>query len=160
MLPLQTLTLVVLCGLPLQWSHRTWSEVLKDLLACVLCLCGHFTRMLPRLLFSLAIAYVAWVSTPESFSSLTLPRHSKFMRTLFFPPGEELEEPEESKVCWDDNNRLAHMPCGHRFCESCLQLMGEQFQTACPMCRVPLFSRHDRMMFIVSKSALAISAIV
>jgi hypothetical protein len=155
-LPLQTLTLIVLCGLPLQWPHRTWSDVSKDLLACVLCLCGHFTGAPPRLPFSLAIAYVVWVSTPGSFSSLVLPRHSEFMRTLAFPPG---GEPEECKVCWDDENRLAQMPCGHRFCESCLELIGERFQTACPMCRVPLFSRYDRMMFVVSKSAVAISAV-
>lgn len=112
--------------------------------------------MPPRLPFSLAIAYLIWVSTPGSFSSLTLPRHSEFMRTLVFPPG---EESEECKVCWDDKDRLAQMPCGHRFCKNCLQLMGQGFQTACPMCRVPLFSRHDRLMFIVSKSAVAISGV-
>lgn len=156
MLPLQTLTLVFLCALPLQWSYKTWPAISRDLLASVLCLYGHSVTMIPpRLPFSLAIAYVVWVSTPSSFSSLTLPRHSEFMRNLVFPPS---EEPEECKICWDDA-RLAQMPCGHRFCKRCLQLMGEQFQTTCPMCRVPLFSKHDRMMFIVSKSAVAISAV-
>ena len=80
------------------------------------------------------------------------------MQNLTLSPDEEPEEPEECKVCWDDA-RLASMPCGHHFCKRCLQLMGEQFQTSCPMCRVPLFSRRDPMMFIVSKSAVAISAV-
>lgn len=156
MLPLQTLTLHVLCGLPLQWPYKRWPAIPRDLLASLLCIYGHsLTGTPPRLPFSLAVAYVVWVSTPGSFRSLTLPRHSEFMCNLTLPPN---EEPEECKVCWDDV-RLARMPCGHRFCKRCLQLMGEQFQTACPMCRVPLFSRHDRAMFIVSKSAVAISAL-
>lgn len=155
MLPLQTLTLVVLCGLPLQWPYRSWPAIPRDLLASLLCIYGHsFTGTPPRLRFSLAVAYVVWVSTPGSFSSLILPRHSEFMHNLTISPDDELEE---CKVCWDDA-RLAQRPCGHRFCKRCLQLMGEQFQTSCPMCRVPLFSRHDRAMFVVSKSAVAISA--
>ena len=155
MLPLQTLTLVALCGLPPQWLHRTWPEVSRDLVASVLCFSGHFTGMPPRLPLSLAIAYVVWVSTPGSFSSLTLPRHSEFMRNLVFPP---TEKPEDCKVCWDEK-RLAQVPCGHRFCKSCLQLIGERFQTACPICRTPLFSRYDRMMFMVSKGAVAIASV-
>jgi RNA polymerase subunit RPABC4/transcription elongation factor Spt4 len=156
MLPLQTLTLVVLCGLPLQWPYRTWPTIPRDLLAGFLCFYGHSIAAIPpRLPLSLAIAYVVWVSTPGSFSSLTLPRHWEFMHNLALSPD---EEPEECKICWDDA-RLAQMPCGHRFCKRCPQLMGEQFQTACPMCRAPLFSKHDRAMFIVSKSAVAISAV-
>jgi RNA polymerase subunit RPABC4/transcription elongation factor Spt4 len=156
MLPLQTLTLVVLCGIPLQWPYRLWPAIPRDLLASLLCIHGHsLTGISPRLPSSLAIAYVVWVSIPGSFSSLTLPRHSEFMHSLALSPD---QEPQECKVCWDDA-RLARMPCGHRFCKRCLQLMGEQFQTCCPMCRVPLFSRHDRAMFIVSKSAVAISAV-
>lgn len=156
MLALQTLTLVALCGLPLQWPYKTWPAISRDLLASIHCLYSHsITTLPPRLPFSLAIANVVWVSTASSFSSLTLPRHSEFMQSLVFPPS---EEPEECKICWDDA-LLAQMPCGHRFCKSCLQLMGEQFQTSCPMCRAPLSSKHDRMMFIVSKSAVAISAV-
>ena len=156
MLPLQNLTLVVLCGLPLQWPYRTWPAILRDLLAGILCIYGHsLAGIPPRLPFSLAVAYVVWVSTPSSFSSLTLLRHSEFMQSLALSPE---DQPEECKVCWDEH-RLAQMPCGHRFCKRCLQLMGEQFQTSCPMCRAPLFSKHDRAMFIVSKSAVAISAV-
>lgn len=156
MLPLQTLTSIVLCALPLQWPYKKWSDISRDLLASLLCIYGHsLTKISSRLPFSLAVAYVVWVSTPGSFSWLTLPRHSEFMRNLTLSPS---EEPEECKVCWDEH-RLAQMPCGHRFCKNCLQLMGEQFQTSCPMCRVPLFSRHDRAMFVVSKSAVAISAV-
>jgi hypothetical protein len=155
MLPLKTLTLVVLCGLPPQWLHRTWTEVSRDLVASVLCFSGHFTGMPPRLPFSLAIAYVVWVSTPGSFSWLTLPRHSEFMRSLVFPP---TEQPEDCKVCWDEK-RLAQIPCGHRFCKSYLQLIGERYQTSCLVCRTPLFSRYDRMMFMVSKGAVAIAAV-
>ena len=156
MLPLRNLTSNVLCALPLQWPYKKWSDIFRDLLASLLCIYGHsLTGTPPRLPFSLAIAYVVWVSTPGSFSSLTLPRHSEFMHNLTLSPN---EGPEECKVCWDDA-RLARMPCGHRFCKRCLHFMGEQFQTCCPMCRIPLFSRHDRAMFIVSKSAVAIPAV-
>lgn len=156
MLPAKTLTLAVLCMLPLRWPHRTWSQVSKDFLAFPLCLCLHLTGMPPILPLSAAIAYVVWVSLPGSFSSLTLPRHSEFMRTLVFPPG---EEPDECNVCWDNENRLAQLPCWHRCCEGCLRLMGQLSQTACPTCRAPLFSKRDRIMFVMSKGSVAVAVV-
>jgi hypothetical protein len=37
--------------------------------------------------------------------------------------------------------------------------MGQHYQTACPMCRRPLFNVHDRAVFVLSKASVVCSAV-
>ncbi|KAF2725495.1 hypothetical protein K431DRAFT_196219, partial [Polychaeton citri CBS 116435] len=100
-------------------------------IVCLACLAWHRSKQ-PLLPLSLAVGYTVWTSLPESFKSLNLPSHSVFMHRLqLVQPRNELDE---CKICWDSTHRLAEFSCGHRYCEHCLQLMGEHLQTTCPMC--------------------------
>lgn len=59
----------------------------------------------------------------------------------------------ECMVCWDELT-LLRLPCGHEACMQCLQSMGENYQTSCPMCRRPLFSAIDWLLLADMKSAV------
>ena len=156
MKPLQALTAVVLCSLPLQYPHSVRSAYISDLIAVLSCLLLSL-RKPATLSLSLAIAYVVWTLVPGSLSSLNLPSYAKFKRnTVFVHPK---DESDECKVCYDTAHALAQLPCGHRFCEGCLQLMNEHFHTACPMCRRPLFSSYDRTVLAVMKASVACGAV-
>jgi hypothetical protein len=152
MIPLQALTAVVLSSLFLQWLRPTWSGYVRDLVAGLSCVVLHL-RKPANLSLSFAIAYVVWNLVPGSLGSLNLPSYATFKRnTVFVQPK---DESDECKVCYDTAHALAQLPCGHRFCEGCLQLMNEHFHTACPMCRRPLFSSYDRTVLAVMKASVA-----
>jgi hypothetical protein len=72
------------------------------------------------------------------------------------------ESSAECMICWSDDCDLAELPCNHRFCKPCLQQMGEgeRFQTACPMCRLPLFGAHDRLMLVTEKGNFVCFAVM
>jgi hypothetical protein len=156
MIPLQALTAGVLCSLFLQWPRATWSGYVRDLVAGLSCLALNL-RKPATLSLSLAIAYVVWTFVPGSLSSLNLPSYAKFRRTTVFV--EPKDESDECRVCYDTAHALAQLPCGHRFCEGCLQLMNEHFHTACPMCRRPLFSSYDRTVFVMFKASVTCGAV-
>jgi hypothetical protein len=63
------------------------------------------------------------------------------------------DEKAECITCWD-THLLANMPCGHGVCVGCLQLMGTHCQTACPMCRTPLFGILDWPVLAAMKTAI------
>lgn len=98
--------------------------------------------------FCFALGYTTWSLLPGSFTSLDLPSHSAFMKGL----GKQ-DKQAEYMVCWDKHT-LAQLPCGHGLCERCLQLMGRHCQTACPMCRNPLFEVMDWSVLAAMKSAI------
>jgi ABC-type nickel/cobalt efflux system permease component RcnA len=154
--PIQALTAGVLCSLLLQYPRPTLSAYIPDLIAILSCLLLHL-REPTTLSLSLAIAYAAWTFLPGSFASLNLPSYTTFKRnTTFIQPK---NDSDECKVCWDTAHALAQLPCGHHVCEGCLDLMNEHFQTACPMCRRPLFSSYDRAVFVLTKGSAACGAV-
>jgi hypothetical protein len=99
--------------------------------------------------FCLALGYSIWNLLPGSFALFDLPSHSKFMRTLRMQ-----NQPGKCIVCWD-TRPLAELPCKHASCKDCLQLMGEYGQTACPLCRTPLFGARDWPMLAAMKTVVA-----
>lgn len=152
----QALTFATLCGLPLRWSRLPLKDVLRDIMACFSCLILHVYQ-LPSLSLSLAIAYGVWMLLPGSIESLNLPGFAKFMQSVTLVQSED--DAEECKVCWDTAHKLAQLPCGHPCCEGCLELMNKHFQTACPMCRRPLFSVNDRIILAVTKASVACASV-
>jgi hypothetical protein len=157
MIPLQALTAGVLGSLLLQWPRPVWSDYVRDIIAGLSCLALHL-RNSPAVALSLSIAYAVWNLLPGTFASLDLPNYATFMRTTTLVQPKDGES-DECKVCWDTSHPLAQLPCGHHCCEGCLQLMNEHFQTACPMCRRPLFSAYDRAIFVVTKASVACGAV-
>ena len=151
---LQAITFATLCSLPLRWSGSASKSLVRDLVACLACLVLHFYR-LPSLSLSFAIAYAAWILLPGSIDSLNLPKFAQFMQSVTIAQHAD----EECKVCWDTAHPLARLPCGHLCCTSCLQLMNKHFQTACPMCRTPLFSANDRAILVVTKASVACASV-
>lgn len=125
-----------------------WHRTAYNLVVWLLCL---FLLQLqtPRetLAFCLAIGYTAWNLLPGSFTSLDLPSHSNFMRGLRVQ-----DKQAECMFCWDELP-LVQLPCKHQACVQCLQPMGENCQTTCPMCRRPLFNAMDWLLFAAMKSA-------
>ena len=167
--PLQVLTAGVLFSLLLLQRPRPvfWPSIVRDSMAGLSCMALHRHNYATASL-SIALAYAVWILLPGSFSSLDLPSYTTFMRTttLIQPKEEEEEEEEdesssqeECKVCWDTAHALAQLPCGHHVCQGCLQLMNEHLQTACPVCRRPLFGAHDAGVFVTAKASVACAAV-
>jgi hypothetical protein len=99
--------------------------------------------------FCLALGYTVWNLLPGSFALFDLPSHSTFMRDL-----RVRDQPGKCIVCWD-KRPLAELPCKHESCKDCLQLMGEYGQTACPLCRTPLFGARDWPVLAAMKTVVA-----
>lgn len=132
-----SLTPAVLCTLLLRWWHTTQRQMIIDLTACMLCLALYPMKQ-PQLPLALAVAYTVWTHLSISYEASGLPSHSTFMRNLVFV--KQGRKPDDCIVCWDHEHRLAQLFCGHRCCDRCLQLLGEDSQTTCPLCRRSLFS--------------------
>jgi hypothetical protein len=157
--PLQAITAGVLCSLSLQYPRPVRSDYIRDLIAILTCLALHL-RKPATLSLSLSIAYVVWTLLPGSFNSLTLPSYATFKRTTtLIQPNNDASDPTECAVCWDTAHALVRLPCNHYCCPGCLQLMNEHFHTACPMCRRPLFSSHDRAIFTTTKVSVTCGAV-
>lgn len=106
--------------------------------------------------FCLALGHCVWNLLPGSFgSSFDLPSHATFLRNLHIrdQPG------GECMICWDDTSLLANLPCNHQSCKDCLQHMGSYGQTACPLCRRPLFAALDWPILAAMKTIVASMAI-
>jgi hypothetical protein len=117
------------------------------LATCMALLSQHQPRELWA--FCLALEYTVWNLLPGSFALFDLPSHSAFMRDL-----RVREQPGKCIVCWD-TRPLAKLPCKHESCKDCLQLMGEYDQTACPLCRTPLFGARDWPVLAAMKTVVA-----
>lgn len=152
---IHALTFAVLCVLFIFWRSRSWQQRIGDINVWAACWnLYHLQKPLPALI--LALGYTVYTCIPGSFAALTLPSHATFMRGLqTAPEGDE----DECKICWEDNKQLADLSCGHRFCTGCLDAMGKAYQTACPMCRTPLFSCNDRLIYIFTKGCVTITAV-
>ena len=151
---LKALTFATLCSLPLRWSRSASEALVRDLIACLSCLVLHIYE-LPSLSLSFAIAYSVWMLLPGSLDSLNLPKYAQFMQSVTIAQHAD----EECKVCWDTAHPLARLSCGHLCCIGCLKLMYKHFQTACPMCRIPLFSTNDRIILVVAKASVACASV-
>jgi hypothetical protein len=116
-------------------------------LACMVLLNQHQPRELWA--FCLALGYTIWNLLPGSFALFDLPSHSAFMRNL-----RVRDQSGKCIVCWD-TRLLAVLPCKHEGCKDCLQLMGEYGQTACPLCRTPLFGARDWPVLAAMKTVIA-----
>jgi hypothetical protein len=152
-----TITLGILSLNLLQWQYKSGTHRIGDILAYVTCLILHNLSP-PLLSLCLAIAYTTWVSLPGSFTSLALPSHEQFLKQTTFQAPPHTEE-EICIVCWDEEALLGKLPCKHTVCKNCLEAMGSALQTACPMCKHPLFSLHDRLVFCISKAHVSIQAV-
>ncbi|KAK4611671.1 hypothetical protein CLAFUW4_13370 [Fulvia fulva] len=151
---IHALTIAVLCLPFIFWRGRSWQQRIGDINAWAGCLNLYYLR-LPLLALSLAVGYTVFTCIPGSFSSLKLPSHTTFMRGL--QTVEPKDDEDECKICLDSDQRLTELSCGHRFCLLCLDLMGKAYQTACPMCRMPLFSCNDRLVLVFMKGSVAIT---
>jgi hypothetical protein len=118
-----------------------------NLTICMVLLNQHQPRELWA--FCLALGYTIWNLLPGSFALFDLPSHSAFMRSL-----RVRAQPSKCIVCWD-TRVLAVLPCKHESCKDCLQLMGEYGQTACPLCRTPLFGARDWPVLAAMKTVVA-----
>lgn len=142
----------------LRWPRQDWSQRFVHLAIWVVCLVLHQLG-LPLLSFTFAVGFIVWTWLPGSLKSLNLPDHSQFMRSLgTLPPGDDGEH-EECMICWDTKHPLAELSCKHKLCKGCLQLMGQHYQTACPLCHEALFSIHDRKIFAITKTSVALAVV-
>lgn len=153
-----TITLAILALTLLQWHNRSWIYRISDILAYVSCLALHNLSH-PLLSLCLAVFYTTWASLPGSFASLTLPSHARFLSTTTFASPPHPSEEEKCMVCWEEETPLASLPCKHFTCKSCLLAMGQALQTACPLCKHPLFSIHDKTLLFINKATLSIQSI-
>ena len=155
---MQIVSIIAFSILASQWHNKTWRHRAYDLIACVPCL---ILARLQKPLLSLAYAifYTTWTILPGELASIPdLPSHTTFMRSLVLVKAED-ESEEECKICWDDHKELAQLPCKHKYCRPCLQRMGDALQTACPLCRRPLFSSYDRLVYLANKGSVVFAAI-
>jgi hypothetical protein len=137
--------------------RSTWHrQIPNDILAYALCLRlrYHLSQHRQIWAFCLALGYTTWNLLPGSFASLDLPSHASFMQRL-----ELQDKSAECMVCWDVHT-LAELPCGHGVCKPCLHLMGTHTQTACPMCRTPLFGVMDWPVLAAMKTAISSLTVV
>ena len=156
LLPYVQALMFAMCLLFVFWRGRSSQQRIGDLNVWAACLTlRYWDKSLWALI--LAIGYTAFTCIPGSFPSGNLPSHATFMRGLKLV--EAKDDGEECRICLDDEQRLAKLPCGHRFCIGCLELMGKTLQTACPYCRRPLFGRYDRLVYIATKGATTILVI-
>jgi hypothetical protein len=154
-----TATYILLSIILLQWRRKSRLSWISDVNAFATCFALHHYQQ-PLLSLYLALAYTVWNVHPGSLSSKNLPGHGQFMRSLRTIKASESSA--ECMICWSDDCDLAELPCNHRFCKPCLQQMGEgeRFQTACPMCRLPLFGAHDRLMLVTEKGNFVCFAVM
>lgn len=152
-----TITLGILSVILLQSHRRLTVQRVRDILAYVICLILHNLSR-PLLSLCLAIVYTTWVSLPGSFASLSLPSYTQFMKQTIFQPPPHTDD-EKCIVCWNEEAALSKLPCKHTACKNCLEAMGSAYQTACPLCKHPLFSIHDRLIFCLSKAYVSIQAV-
>lgn len=151
----QALPFAALCSLSLRWSRPASEALVRDFIASLSCLFLHICE-LPSLSLSFAIAYSVWMLLPGSLNPFNLPKYAQFMQSVTIAQHAD----EERKVCWDTAHPLAQSPpCGHFCCIGCLKLMNKHFQTACPMCRTPLFSMNDRVILAVTKASVACASV-
>ena len=152
-----TITLGILALTLLQWHAKSWSYRRDDVFAYISCpILYNFSH--PLLSLCLAVSYTTWASLPGSFASLNLPLHAKFLSTTTFASPPHASE-EKCMVCWEEETPLASLPCNHKTCKSCLLAMGQALQTACPLCKHPLYSMHDKTLLFISKATLSIQSI-
>lgn len=158
LLPHMAIITSIIFGIDLAYSlirrKLTWHRIAQNIVVWS-CSVGLLHLSQPREVwtFCLALGYTVWNLLPGSFTSLNLPTHSTFMRTL-----EVQDKQAECMVCWEELC-LAALPCRHEACERCLQLMGDDCQTACPMCRKPLFGVLDWQVLAAMKTSVVSMAI-
>lgn len=118
-----------------------------DLSVCVCCclLVRAERTLLVVLASNIAAGYLTWTILPVPNAHSDLPTHGEFLRSLSTvpPPSSEANESNsrtDCMICWDDTSGLATLVCRHEACKDCLKVMGERNQTACPLCRTPLFT--------------------
>lgn len=143
-------TYAFLCLLLLQLGRKPRPYYAVDLATSLACVTlQHFKQ--PLLSFHLAIGYTVWNLAPGSLGTIELPTHKDFLRNLKIK--EPADPPTECVICWDDDQTIAELPCGHQFCLPCIKLMpeSENFQTTCPTCRKPLFNIAERFQTIGRK---------
>lgn len=144
-------TLVILIGIVLPFpTSRAWHfPHLLDLAAVVPCLPLTWSGRVRLVTLSshIAVAYLTWTKlpAPHRASKASLPTHEDFMLSL----ETTVKSPDDTRkggddedscmVCWGSEEPLAVLPCRHSTCKSCLSSMASRGQTACPLCRAPLF---------------------
>lgn len=152
---MQTLTVIILSISLLFWRSRTWNHRAFDLNVTFICLALQYMQQ-PLLALGLAIGYVVCTSLPGSWESLNLPEYSDFKSKLkILPSSETSSETEDCMVCYDNDNPIARLPCDHKCCTGCLDLMAESYQTTCPACRKPLFSSSDEVLYALHRGSVA-----
>lgn len=152
---IQAFTALVLSTSFLLWRSRTWQMRFGDLNACLACLTLHHWKQ-PLLSLSLAIGYTVYTNTPGTFSSLNLPSYTHFKRKLPILASDG----QACGICYEHDRDLAKLPCAHKFCIRCLDLMASNIQTACPYCRRALFSVYDKVVYVLFNVSAACQAVV
>jgi hypothetical protein len=152
------ITLGILALTLLQWHCNSWIYQISDIVAYLGCLILHITSH-PLLSLCLATLHTTWSILPGSFASLHLPSHTKFMAETKYTSPPHASEDERCIICWDEETPLAHLPCNHTVCASCLTAMGSAYQTACPLCKHPLFTKHDHILLFINKASLSIQSL-
>lgn len=157
---IHALTVLALSCLFVFWHRRPLKQRFIDLVICFSCSGLHHAKFqLPLLSLALAISYTLFTCSPGNFASLTLQTYPDFKRGLPIVPtitndsGEMVEE--DCPVCYDSNQIIAQLPCNHRCCISCLDLMAKRLYTMCPQCRTPLFAVYDHWIYVLYKGAMA-----
>lgn len=155
---MQTLTVLVLSTALLFWPTRTWTHRLIDVNAALVCLTLNYMQQ-PLLALGLAVTYTLCTCIPGSWSSLNLPEFSEFKRNLEILQPEEDDEPAaDCMVCYDNEHPLAKLPCDHKCCTACLDLLAAGYQTTCPACRRPLFSASDELIYALNRGLVSTMA--
>lgn len=154
---IQASTVPVLSLLFMLWRNdRPRIQRALDLSVCAACFAFNRVHQ-PLMALGLAVGYTICTAVPGSYASLSLlPSHAVFMRELeIIQSSDDNDEEGHCPVCYDHEYPLARLPCDHTCCVRCLKLMAKSYLTTCPQCRRPLFSVNDRMVYILSKGALA-----
>jgi hypothetical protein len=152
------ITLGILALTLLQWHCKAWIYRISDVIAYLGCLVLHNTSH-PLLSLCLATLHTTWSILPGSFASLNLPSHARFMAEMKFTPPPHASKDEKCIVCWDDESPIGKLACTHTICASCLTAMASAYQTACPLCKHPLFTIHDHLLLFINKASLSIQSI-
>lgn len=156
---LQPLTLLAISLLLCSWKSKSYLERTIDSAICLALLIWNSTWR-PLLSLSFTLAYAVWYFLPGSLSSLDSPSHARFMRNLqIVKPSEGDDGEEECRVCWDDEQELAKLPCNHYCCRRCLQVMGKTRRNTCPICRRALFSGNDQAAFLIFRANMTCSTV-
>lgn len=80
---------------------------------------------------------------PEDPTTAHLPKRTKFLAQLERAkdiPGADESSNEQCPTCWDELETPMCLPCGHRFCKSCiLPWFSSKSGNICPVCKRKLF---------------------